>query len=389
MRAPSTDAARPVPGLPTGADADRPTVARVSLGALSHNFAEVLRRAMGRKVLAVVKAQAYGHGPVPVARHLLAQGAYMLGVALVEEGRQLREAGIEAPILVMGPVFPGQADAVAAWRLTPALSGSTVARALSDAGQRRSQRITVHVKVDTGMNRTGVSPEAAPALIRELMAFEGIVVEGLMTHFADADLRDKAFASHQMERFEKLLETLADQGIDIPLRHAANSAAVLDYPRALLTMVRPGLMLYGYDPVEGNASGVDLQPVLSLLTRIFLLKKVPAGTPVSYGRTFVTRRESLIATIPIGYADGFSRALSNRGEALVRGVRVPVAGRVCMDMTMLDVTDVPGVREGDEVVLIGSSGGERITAADLAEKTGTIPYEVLCGISARVPRVFV
>ncbi len=388
MRAPSTDAAPSVPGLPAGPGADRPTVARISLSALTHNFAEVMRRANGRKVLAVVKARAYGHGLVPVSRHLLGRGAHMLGVALVEEGRELREAGIDAPVLVMGPVFPEQADAVAAWRLTPVLSNNTVARALADAARRRSLRIAVHVKVDTGMSRLGVSPEAAPDLVQELMALEGIVVEGLMTHFADADLRDKAFAAHQMERFETLLRVLADRGIAIPLRHAANSAAILDYQRALFTMVRPGLMLYGYDPVEGSASGADLQPVLSLFTRIFLLKKVPAGTPISYGRTFVTGRESLIATIPIGYADGFSRGLSNCGEALVRGVRAPIAGRVCMDMTMLDVTDVPGVREGDEVVLIGSSGGERITAADLAAKTGTIPYEVLCGISARVPRAY-
>jgi len=389
MRAPSTDAASSASGLSAGAGTDRPTTARISLGALTHNFEEVMRRVGGRKILAVVKARAYGHGLVPVARHLLGRGAHMLGVALVEEGRELREAGIDAPVLVMGPVFPEQADAVAAWRLTPALSSRTVARALADAARKRSLRIAVHVKVDTGMSRTGVSPEDAPDLVQELMALEGIVVEGLMTHFADADLRDKAFAAQQMERFEKLLGILADRGIDIPLRHAANSASILDYQRALFTMVRPGLMLYGYDPVEGNGSGVDLQPVLSLTTRIFLLKKLSAGTPISYGRTFVTRRESLIATIPIGYADGFSRSLSNCGEALVRGVRAPVAGRVCMDMTMLDVTDVPGVREGDEVVLIGSSGSERITAADLAAKTGTIPYEVLCGISARVPRVFV
>jgi len=388
MRAPSTDAALSVPAMPAGPGADRPTAASISLSALTHNFEEVTRRANGRKVLAVVKANAYGHGLVPVARHLLGRGAHMLGVALVEEGRELREAGIEAPILVMGPVFPEQADAVAALRLTPALSNNTVARALDDAARKRSRRIAVHVKIDTGMSRTGVSPEAAPDLIRGMNSLDGIVVEGLMTHFADADLRDKAFAAQQMERFENLIRTLTDQGISIPLRHAANSASILDYPRALFTMVRPGLMLYGYDPVEGNASGAALQPVLSLVTRIFLLKKLPAGTPISYGRTFVTGRESLIATIPIGYADGFSRSLSNCGEALVRGARVPVTGRVCMDMTMLDVTDVPGVREGDEVVLIGSSGSERITAADLAAKTGTIPYEVLCGISSRVPRIF-
>jgi alanine racemase len=388
MRAPSTDATPSVPGFFAEADADRPTVARISLGALTHNFEEVMRCAKGSKVLAVVKARAYGHGLVPVSRHLLGRGAHMLGVALVEEGRELREAGIDAPVLIMGPVFPEQADAVAKWRLTPAISNTTVARALGVEARKRSLRAVVHVEVDTGMSRTGVSPEAAPGLIQELMAIEGIVVEGLMTHFADADLRDKAFAAHQMDRFETLLKVLAERGIDIPLRHAAYSAAILDYQRALLTMVRPGLMLYGYDPRE-DAGSVDLQPVLSLSTRIFQLRKIPAGTSVSYGRTFVAGRESLIATIPIVYADGFSRSLSTRGEALVRGVRVPVVGRVCMDMTMLDVTDVPGVREGDDVVLIGSSGSERITAADLAAKTGTIPYEVLCGISARVPRVSV
>jgi len=210
----------------------------------------------------------------------------------------------------------------------------------------------------------------------------------MMTHFADADLRDKQFASEQMNLFESLLKKLDSRDIAIPLRHAANSAAVLDYRRALFTMVRPGLMLYGYNPLEGEGAGADLRPVLSLVTRIAFLKKVPEGIPISYGRTFVTKRESMIATIPIGYADGYSRSLSNRGEAIVRNVRVPVAGRVCMDMTMLDVTDVPGVSEGDEVVLIGSQGKERITADDIAVKTGTIPYEVLCGISSRVPRVY-
>jgi alanine racemase len=222
-----------------------------------------------------------------------------------------------------------------------------------------------------------------------LVNLDGITVQGLMTHFADADLRDKRFASEQMDRFESVLKKLDSRGIAIPLRHAANSAAVLDYRRALFTMVRPGLMLYGYNPLEGEGSGADLRPVLSLVTRIVFLKRVPAGVPISYGRTFVTKRESVIATIPIGYADGYNRGLSNRGEAIVRGIRVPVAGRVCMDMTMLDVTDVPGVSEGDGVVLIGSQGNERITADDIAVQTGTISYEVLCGISSRVPRVYV
>jgi alanine racemase len=194
-----------------------------------------------------------------------------------------------------------------------------------------------------------------------------------------------------MDRFETLMKELAAQGIVVSICHAANSAAVLDFDRAFFTMVRPGLMLYGYNPLEAAAGGsrIDVRPVLSLVTRIAFLKRTPSGTPISYGRTFVTKRESLIATIPVGYADGYARGLSNRGEALVRGTRVPVAGRVCMDMTMLDVTDVPGVREGDDVVLIGAQVNERITAEDIAAKTGTIPYEVLCGISGRVPRVYV
>ena len=368
---------------------DRPTAALIDLDALTHNFREVHRRAQGRKVLAVVKAQAYGHGAVRTAKHLLGLGADTLGVALLEEGRELREAGSDAPILVMGAVVPSQAKALVGLRLTPAVYTQAVARALSNAAGELKTQIPVHVKIDTGMGRVGVTPEAAPAFIEELLDREGIIVQGLMTHFADADLRDKQFASKQMNRFETLLKELDAKGVAIPLRHAANSAALLDYQHALFTMVRPGLMLYGYNPLEGKPAGADLRPVLSLVTRIAFFKKVPAGIPISYGRTFVTRRESLIATIPIGYADGYSRGLSNKAEALVRGVRARVAGRVCMDMCMLDVTDVPGVCEGDEVVLIGKQGNERITADDIAVKTGTIAYEVLCDIGSRVPRVYI
>jgi alanine racemase len=358
----------------------------IDLHALTHNYAEVTRRISGRKVLAVVKAQAYGHGAIPVARHLAGLGAHMFGVALVEEGRCLRDAGITAPILVMGPVFPEQAEVMVTSDLTALVYTLPVAKALSDAAGNAGRTVPVHVKIDTGMGRIGLTPEAAAEFVPAISTLPGLFVEGLMTHFSDADLRDKKFAALQMDRFESLMGSLDAKGITIPLRHAANSAAVLEYDRALLTMVRPGLMLYGYDPLE-NRGAANVRPVLSLVTRIASLKKVPAGVPISYGRTFVTERESLIATIPIGYADGYSRGLSNRGEAIVREKRVPVAGRVCMDMTMLDVTGIPGVAAGDEVMLIGSSGNERITADDIAAKTGTIAYEVLCGISGRVPRI--
>jgi len=390
MKAPSTEPGRECPRPLTSAfpDDNRPTVAVIEMGALEHNYREAARRAEGRKILAVVKAQAYGHGAVPVSRHFLRLGADMLGVALVEEGKELRTAGIDAPILLMGSLFPEQAEAVVALRLTPVVYTISVARALAGAARKQKRTVSIHVKIDTGMGRIGIAPEDALAFIMELRGLAGIDVRGLMTHFADADLREKQFAERQMERFELLVRDLDAAGLDISLRHAANSAAVLDFHRALFTMVRPGLMLYGYNPLERDPDDGGLHPVLSLVTRIAYVKKVAAGVPISYGRTFVTKRESLIATLPIGYADGYSRGLSNRGEALVRGRRVPVVGRVCMDMTMIDVTDVAGVCEGDEVVLIGSQGSERITASDIAVKTGTIPYEVLCGISSRVPRIY-
>jgi alanine racemase len=367
---------------------DRPTRAVIDLDALDHNFREVMLRAHGQQVLAVVKAEAYGHGAVEVSRRLLMLGAEMLGVALVEEGRELRDAGIETPVLIMGAIFPEQAEAVVSLNLTPVVFSLPVAQALSSAAQKCNKTISVHVKIDTGMGRIGITPEAAPEYIATLQKLGGISVQGLMTHFADADLQDKHFASQQMDRFDTLMKALDAQGIAVPMRHAANSAAVLDYPRAFFTMVRPGLMLYGYNPLEKENASVELRPVLSLITRIAFIKKVPAGVAISYGRTFTTTRESSIATLPIGYADGYNRSLSNRGEALVRGIRVPVVGRVCMDMCMVDVTDVPFVREGDDVALIGSQGNERITADDIAAKIGTIAYEVLCGISSRVPRIY-
>ncbi len=367
----------------------RPTEALIDRAALTRNFNQVLRRAAGRKILAVVKAQAYGHGAVDVSKHLLKLGTDQLGVALVEEGRELRAAGIDAPILVMGAVFPEQAESVLELGLSPAVFTADLARALSAASLRRRKSVSVHVKIDTGMGRLGLRPEAALPFLEDLKSLPGIEVQGLMTHFADADSCEKQFCAEQVRRFEGLLSAMKDRGIEVPFRHAANSAALLSYPQALFTMVRPGLMLYGYNPLSSGTEEPDLEPVLSLKTRVAFLKRVPAHTPISYGRTFMTRRESLIATIPIGYADGYSRALSGRGEALVRGTRVPVIGRICMDMCMLDVSGVPGVREQDEVVLIGRQGAEKITANDIAQLTGTIAYEVLCGIGNRVQRVFV
>jgi alanine racemase len=387
MRAPSTEAGSQRPAA-AAFSSDRPTVAVVSLDALDHNYNAVVRLAQGRRVLPVVKAGAYGHGAVEISRRLLTLGADTLGVALIEEGGELRDAGIDAPILVMGATFPEQAEAMVSLKLTPVVYSTSGARALSEAARKHNTTINVHVKIDTGMGRLGITPEEAPELIDSFRKLGTLSVQGLMTHFADADLQDKAFASRQMDRFDGLLKALEAKNIQVPERHVANSAAVLAFPRAFFTLVRPGLMLYGYNPLEEVNGNADLRPVLSLVTRIAFIKKVPSGTTISYGRTFTTKRESVIATLPLGYADGYARGLSNKGEALVRGARVPLVGRVCMDMCMIDVTDVPAVREGDEVVLIGGQGNERITADDIAAKTGTIAYEVLCGISSRVPRLY-
>ncbi len=373
--------------------AGRPTVAEIDLSALSANLRLIRKRiGPGREILAVVKADAYGHGAVAVSKRLREEGVERLGVATVEEGAELREAGITAPILLLGGVFPEDLEGAVAYDLTPVVYRSEILEPLSRVARHTGRRVPVHVKVDTGMGRVGVPAERAATFIRQVVATEGIVLEGLMTHFAEADLADKSFASRQLALFESLIRDLRKMGIAVPRCHVANSAAILDFPSAFFNCVRPGLLLYGCfpSPPEGRRGGdPEVQGVLSLKTRILYIKEVPTGTPISYGRTFITRRPSRIATLPIGYADGYSRALSNRGEVLIRGKRVPVVGRVCMDLTMVDVTDALEAGSSDEAVLIGRQGEARIAAEEVAERAGTIPYEILCGIGRRVRRVYV
>ena len=371
----------------------RPTTAHIDLGALRHNLAQVRRLAGAREVIAIVKADAYGHGAVPVARALAAEGVTRFGVALVEEGRALREAGIRGEVLVLGGFGEDQADEIVELGLTATIFHPGHADALNEAARRAGRAAPVHVKIDTGMGRLGFAVDAAPDAIAAVTRLPGLRLDGVMTHFADADLADPAYAREQMMRFDRVVEALASRGVSAPIRHAANSAAVMAASSwrsamggPLYEAVRPGLMLYGARPGPAVGAGVDLRPVLSLTTRILLLKRVPPGTPISYGRTFVTRRESLIAVLPIGYADGYPRALSNAGRVLVRGRAAPVVGRVCMDLTMVDVTDVPGAAEGDEAVVIGTQGAAAITVEEVADGAGTIAYEILCGIGPRVPR---
>lgn len=365
------------------------TVAEINLSNLIHNLGEVRRLIpRGCRILAVVKANAYGHGMVEVSRALEEAGVDMFGVAQVEEGIRLRESGIQAGILVMGGLTGDYAQDIVRWCLTPVVYTETFAGALSKAARSAGSLLPVHIKVDTGMRRIGIAPEKGLEFVEQIKKLEGLRIEGIMTHFAEADLGNREFVREQIEGFNVLCRNLERGGIAIPLRHTANSAAVIDMEESHMEMVRPGIMLYGYLPSPIFSSRVDLRPVMTLKTRIVHLKSVPPKTGISYGRTFITGRETLVATLPVGYADGFSRALSNVGQVIMRGKRAPVIGRVCMDMTMVDVTDVPGVQPGDEAILIGGEGDNRITAEDIAAWTGTIPYEVLCGIGERVQRIY-
>ncbi len=367
----------------------RPTIAEIDLQAFRYNLKQV-KRLIGpdRRVFAVVKADAYGHGAVEISRVLEGEGVRFLGVATVEEGIELREAGLKTSITVLGGTFPEQHNLLFKWSLTPTLYDPDWAEDLSQMAEVRREEIAVQIKIDTGMGRLGLRPEEALEAIPKMAGLPGIKIEGIFSHFADADLKDKEFTEGQLKKFLALSEQLENNGMRFPFVHLSNSAAVMDFPPALFNMVRPGIMLYGYRPSESFSEKIDLRPVLSWRTRIIHLKEVPPGTPLSYGRTFVTERESRIATLPVGYADGYSRRLSNRGEVLVHGRRAPVAGRVTMDMVLIDVTDIPDARPGDSVTLIGKDGGDRITAWDLARWSDTISYEVLCGIRRRVPRIY-
>jgi alanine racemase len=378
--------------------------AQVDLHAYAHNIRE-LRRITHPKacLMAVVKADGYGHGALEVAREALKNGAERLGVARVNEALPLRAAGLDAPILIFGYSPPDVAETLSAYELTQTVYSFATAKALSDQAAAKGKKIQVHIKVDSGMGRLGLllkrsadaSPETAIAdnAVREVLAITrlpGIEVEGIFTHFATADSADKAYANRQLDRFLEFLAVLRREGFEPRVRHAANSAALIDIPASHLDMVRPGIASYGlYPSDEVKHNTVHLKPVMTLKSRIIHLKKVPAGFNVSYGITYQTQRPTVIATVAIGYADGFSRLLSSRGYMLVRGQRAPVVGRVCMDLTMLDVGTIDGVAMEDEVVVFGRQGNAVMTADELAANLNTINYEIVTSITGRVPRVYI
>jgi alanine racemase len=367
-----------------------PTVAEIDLNALVHNLREIQRLAggPGHSIIAVVKADAYGHGALRISQTLEDAGVKALGVALAQEGIELRQGGIRLPILVMGSILKEQIPSLFEFQLTPVLFQSGIIPLLEKEAEEQGATLPVHIKVDTGMGRLGIQPDEFRPFLKELLRHKRIKIEGIMTHLADADRPDSGNSARQIALWNNLLNQLEEFHLRPPMIHLLNSAAILSLPGAESDPVRPGLMLYGYSSYKDKENRVFLEPVLSFKTRIVHLKTVPAGTPVSYGGTFVTEKKSVIATLPVGYADGYSRALSNCGKVLVRGKRVPVAGRVCMDMIMIDVTGLPEVELGDEAVLIGKQGNDFISAEEVAGWIGTIPYEILCGISKRVPRVY-
>ena len=366
---------------------DRPTWLQIDLDAIAHNIRR-LRTIAGVPLMVTLKADAYGHGAVRVAHTALASGAAALAVATLSEARTLRDSGITAPILVFGYTPPWQARAAVALGVICTLFDRDTAYALAEAAAALGRTAQAHIKVDTGMARLGLAPSDTPPFLRALRDLphaEQLRVEGIYTHFASADGPDLASTSAQLERFTQLLNLLAAQGLRPPIAHAANSAALLRLPAARLDMVRPGIACYGLAPAPTIPLPADFCPALSFHTEVAQVKELPAGAPVSYGGTYITERPTLLATIPVGYADGLRRAPPWR-DVLVRGQRAPIVGRICMDYAMLDVTDIPGVRRGDTVTLIGRQGNDMITADEVAGWLGTISYEVVATILPRVPR---
>ncbi|HEX9577942.1 MAG TPA: alanine racemase [Myxococcales bacterium] len=365
----------------------RPTEARIDSAALAHNLREARKAAPSARICAVVKADGYGHGAGIAARAFLSAGAEWLGVALVEEGLALRHLDIASPILVLGGQYTDYGFLLQ-HHLTPLVYRPEMIDALATAARERGVAAEAHLKIDTGMGRIGVLPRDLPALLDHARKVPQVRITGLCSHFANADLRDPAATQRALDLFDDAKRAMRERGFPLQLAHLANSAAVLDLKSSHHEMVRPGLMLYGASPAPKFAGMADLRPAMSWVTGVSHLKWVPKGTPISYGHKWTAPRESLIATLPVGYADGYRRSLTNKAQVLIEGRLVAQVGTVCMDMMMVDVTDVAAsVRIGSEAVLIGRQGEARITAEEMAGWCDTIPYEIFCAVGARVPRV--
>lgn len=365
------------------------TWAEIDLDAIAHNV-RAFKGHVGERVeiYAVVKANAYGHGAVPVARAALEAGATRLAVHRAAEGIELRQAGLEAPILLMGYTPPAGAEQVVRWRLTPSLITAEFAQALSAQATAAGLVVPVHVKVDTGMSRYGLLPDEVVPFVRALQALPGLRLEGLFTHFATADAADQTYVRKQLAVFQDVLAALQAVGITVPLVHAANSAATMRLPEAHFDAVRIGIAMYGLDPSDEWPPVFELCPALALKSRVSRVRELPAGAGISYGRTFVTTAPTTVALVPAGYGDGYHRILSNRSSVLIRGQRAPIRGRVCMDQFVVEVSHIPSVQQDDEVVLIGRQGDACLRAEEVARLAETINYEVTTSLLPRAMRVY-
>ena len=363
------------------------TWAEIDLEAIRKNVRSFVRLVGSTvQVMAVVKANAYGHGAVPVAHAALEAGATRLAVHRLTEGIELRQAGIDAPVLVMGYTPPAGASAFVEWNLTPSTITPEFVQALSTQAAAQGKTMRVHVKVDTGMSRYGLLPAEVVPFLQAARALPGIQVEGLFTHFATADASNQTWVRQQIAVFDQVISAIRNAGMDIPIFHAANSASTMKLPEAHYNAVRPGIAMYGMNPSSEWEPVFELHPALTLKSTVSRVRELSVGAGVSYGRTFVTSRPTTAALVPVGYGDGYHRILSNKGVVLVRGQRAPIIGRVCMDQFVIDVTSIPGVQQNDEVVLVGRQGAERVSAEEVGRLAGSINYEVTTGLLPRVIR---
>ncbi len=368
----------------------RPTWVEIDLHALQHNVSAIKKRVgPHRKIMGIVKADAYGHGDYEVSKVLIKNGVEMLGVAILEEGVKLRDKGIQTPVLLLGGIFEEQIETILHYGLTPTVYDLQLAEVLSKKALFLNKTVRVHVYVDTGMGSIGVRYGDAVEFVKRLRDMKGLDVEGIYSHCSSSDEKDAAFTNLQIERFRNVLSSLSAIKASIPLQHIANTGAILGYPGSFFTMVRPGLSLYGLYPSDEVSRDIGIRPVMSFKTRVIHIKAMQLGDTVGYSRSYKITKPTRVATLPLGYDDGYNRLLSNQGDVLIRGVRAPVIGRVCMDQCFVDVSHIQEVAVGDEVVLYGSQGDETISIESVAKQINTIPYEITCRVSKRVPRIYI
>jgi alanine racemase len=368
----------------------RPAWAEIDLDNIRYNIKSIKKKVGKRQIIGVVKANAYGHGAVEISRILLENGVTSLGVATLSEAVALRNAGFTCPIIMLGLTPWAYDSEILDYDITPVVASYMDTRVLSTLAVQKKKTIDVLLAVETGMGRIGFVPTRGSITeITGICQLPNIRIRGIFSHFATSDEEDKSFSHQQIKNFETFKNDLEAAGVSVPFRTLANSAAIMEMPESYYEAVRPGIILYGcYPSDQVDKSKLSIKPAMTLKANIVFVKKVPAGTSISYGRQFTTERESIIATLPIGYADGYPRFLSGKGRVLVHGQYAPLVGNICMDQCMIDITDIPGVRKYDEVVLIGTQGENTILADEIAEKTGTINYEIVCRIGERVPRVY-